>query len=162
MPPLIVLGLLGLENLLRRRERNAQAWRRVCALVLMAWAVAGSWHWSRHLGLFQTKQYEDVYATASLAAREKFPANSLVVCSQMSGAAYYYTDFAILRWDHINREKFEQYAAIARRTALPIRALVFNVEEQAALREHCPGDWVQVGSVANVGLWQLEYPKSGD
>jgi hypothetical protein len=162
IPALILAGACGLEAIARRHEKNPGAWRLGLAFGLVVWAVAGSWYWCNQLGVFQTKGYEDTYAAAAMAARERFPQGSLVVCSQTSGAVYYYTDFPVLRWDHINRPKFEGYTAIAQRTGLPIRALVFNVEEQAALQEHCPGNWVQVGKVENIGLWQLEYPRSGD
>jgi hypothetical protein len=154
IPALIVAGLLGLQALAGRFLRG-QAALGLLALLIGTWAVARSKHHAHKLGIFQTKEFEDRYITATRVARDRFPANALVVCSQMSGTVYYYTGLAVLRWDHINAAKFADYCAIARQHGLPIRALLFTTEETAALTEHCPGNWEQIGRVAHIGLWQL-------
>lgn len=155
MPALILLGLLGLHALLRRDARGP---RIAAALVLSAWAVAGSWLWSRPHGVFYMKGYEDPYIAIGDLARARLPGNALVVSSMTSGALYYYTDFPVLRWDFVNRDEFKTYAALAQRNGVPLAAAVFNVEEDDAFKTHCPGDWEKIGSASNIGLWRMKPP----
>lgn len=156
VPALILAGLLGLETLVGPDVRaRAARWRMTTAVLIAAWAIAASTYWSRHLAIFYIKGYEQAYADACAAARAHFPENALVLSAQTSGALYFYTQFAVLRWDIVTPEEFARYRLRAAEAGVPICALIYNVEEQAALRERCPGEWRQVAAAQNIHLWQL-------
>ena len=156
MPPLILAALLGLEAIARRFPLSQRPALLTAAAVFLAlWAVAGSAYWTRKLGVFYVKGYEQAYADATRAARDTFPKDALVVSAATCGALYAYTDFPILRSDQIDAPRFARFAALAHAAGRPVCALIFDVEEKDALREHCPGEWKRLATVKNLGLWQL-------
>jgi hypothetical protein len=112
-------------------------------------------YWAPRIGVFQVKEYEDVYAEAALAARDRLLREALVASLCFSGALYYYTDFPVLRWDQIEPADFARYAAASRQAARPVCAVLFDVEAADAFRR-CPGNWTRLAQVRNVGLWQLD------
>ncbi len=155
VPALILAALLGVEALARGPGRRwPRAFRGAAALALALWALGASWYWSPPLGVFMMKRFEQVYADASLAARDRLPKNALVVCSAFSGSLYFYTDFAVLRSDQLEAPSFAHYSALAHGAGRPVCAVFFQSEEAEAFRR-CPGAWTRVAQIANVGLWQL-------
>ncbi len=156
IPALVLAGMLGIDALARTHVANTAGHIRcVAALIVAVWAVVASWCWTRPHAVFYTRGYENAYTSASLTARALFPKNALVLCSLFSGSIYYYTDSPVLRWDFLDASNFGRYADRARKSGLPICAVLFDVEEQDALREHCPGPWRRLAAVGNVTLWQL-------
>ena len=156
MASLIPAGLLGAEALARGPgSRWPRAFRPALALVLTVWAVGNSWYWTKRLSVFQVPKYEQAYADAARAVRVQVPAGALVVCSQFSGALHYYTDLPPLIFDSIKPEEFAHYTTRARGASRAIYAVLFNIEEEDALRTHCPGSWKRLSSVANISIWVL-------
>lgn len=151
VPPLLLAALLGLDHLTRHSRRL----RHIAAATLVVWAVANGWAWTRHLNVFLVPRYEQAYADAAIAARTGLPRDALVAACAFSGALYYYNENAVLRYDQIDAAAFARYAALARKAGRPVCALIFDWEEEEALRKRCPGEWTRLGAVANVGLWQL-------
>ena len=151
VPALLLAALLGVDHLTRHSPRL----RAVAAAALAVWAIANGWAWTRHLNVFLVPRYEQAYADAAVAARTPLPKDALVAACAFSGALYYYNENAVLRYDQIEAPAFARYAALARAAGRPIFALIFDWEEAEALRKHCPGDWIRLSTVANVGLWQL-------
>ena len=162
-PALILAGLLGAEALARSlEEKSRRFFCRAAVPVLMAWAAGGGWFWTTRLNLLLTKGYEQAYADAATAASTRFPPGALVVCSQLSGALYYYTDFPVLRWDFVNGGEFARFCALTRESGRPVCAVLFASEEHDALQEHCAGEWTRLGTVKNIALWRLTgAPRSG-
>ncbi len=78
-----------------------------------------------------------------------------MLCCHHSGSIYFYTDFPILRWDTLYPPQFAHYVARAQRAGVQLRAVLFSDEEQRALRERCPGEWMRIATVDRVSLWQL-------
>jgi 4-amino-4-deoxy-L-arabinose transferase-like glycosyltransferase len=153
---LIPAGLLGAEAIARGPgSRWPRAFRPALALVLTVWAVGNSWYWTKRLSVFQVPKYERAYADAARAVRAQAPPGALVVCAQLSGALYYYTDLPTLIFDAITPEEFAQYTLRARGATRAIYAVLFDVEEERALRTYCPGSWKRVSSVANISIWVL-------
>ena len=148
LPALIVCSLLALQPLSRPI-------RRVAAVALMAWAVAGSLYWTTHLHALSPKENERVYAEASREIRAKLPANALVAAMYASGALYYYTDFPVLRWDQIGAPDFVRYANQAKLAGRPIYALLFDGLEDEARATRMPGEWMRLATTGPIGLWQL-------
>jgi 4-amino-4-deoxy-L-arabinose transferase-like glycosyltransferase len=161
VPFLILAALLGVEALARGPAANWRKFRAVAALVIAGWAVVGSWYWTNALHVLLVQDYEQTYADAARAARERLPSDALVIANNFSGTLYYYTDFPVLRADVVVAEDFARYAAIARKAGRPVCAVLFEFEEQEALRERCPGNWTRLSTFANVGFWRLE-PDGGN
>lgn len=151
VPALLLAALLGVDHLTRHSRRL----RHLAAATLAIWAVANAWAWTRHLNVLLVPHYEQTYADAAIAARARLPKDALVACCAFSGALYYYSNHAVLRYDEIDATTFARYTAVARTAGRPIFALLFDWEEEEALRKHCPGNWTRLTTVANVGLWQL-------
>ena len=163
LPALIIGGMLGVDALARFRPGAGVArFRAVAAVMLGAWAVIAAWRWAPPHAVFYTKRYEDAYTAACLAARTQLPKNALVVSCYASGAVHYYTDFAILRWDHLTTTaQFADYAATAQRVGIPLCAVLFASEEEDVFTRHCPGNWQRLATVSGVGLWQLAAGPAG-
>ncbi|MBI4626069.1 MAG: glycosyltransferase family 39 protein [Verrucomicrobia bacterium] len=157
VPALILAGLLGVEALARGPgARWPGHFRPAAALVLVLWAAGNSWYWTKRLAVLMMKSYEQTYADASVAARERLPTNALVVANAFSGAIYFHTGFSVLRWDQIDARGFARYAALTRQSGRPVCALLFDAEENEALQIRCPGRWTRLARVHNAGLWQLD------
>jgi hypothetical protein len=156
LPALIFSALLGLESLLCLAPApHLPTLRAVAAGLLVVWSLVASHHWTRKLGVLYIQDYEQVYEDANLAAKSQLPPDALVVASFLSGALYFYTDFSVLRWDHLNSADFSRYAALAEKSGRPICAVLHESEEPAALRERCLGHWTRLATVKSVGLWRL-------
>ena len=73
----------------------------------------------------------------------------------MSGALYYYTDLSTLIFDAITPEEFAHYTVRARSANREIYAVLFNVEEEPALRTYCKKKKKKLSSVDNISIWVL-------
>ncbi len=156
LPALILLGLLGVESLARGpAARWSRAFRPAMAAVLSVWAAGSSAYWMRALHVLYVPTYERVYADAARELRARAPAGAVVICSLTSGSVYYYTDLPVLNFDFLPEGGFAPYAARARAAGRPFFALLFNTEENTALRQRCPGPWTRVATIGNIGLWKL-------
>lgn len=156
LPALILGGLLGLDALVRRRTgANGHSWHGFAALAVTIWALGVSTYWYKHFALAETKSGERTYLKGCEAARDHLPPGAVVATMNFSGAIYYYTDFAVLRWDQVEAAEFRRYAALAAKAGRTVAALEFRWEEPKALRERCPGNWVRVAEVGNAVLWKL-------
>jgi hypothetical protein len=147
-------ALLGLDVLLKNRPRALAA----AATVLGLWATAASWYWTVHLNTLLVPTYERAYIEVGTWARTNLPANSVVVCLHDSGAIYYYTPLAVLRWDHVAPDRFMNYAADLTRAGRPIYAIIFPFEEEDAFAAHLPGKWGKFSTAANRNVWRYLGP----
>ncbi|MFZ9747093.1 MAG: glycosyltransferase family 39 protein [Opitutaceae bacterium] len=155
LPLLLLAGLLGVEALARGPGRRwPRAFRPVAALVLVLWGLGAAGYWHRRLEPLQVRPQELAYAAGAAAARERFPADALVVCQAFSGNLLFHTGHPILRWDQVSPEDFARYARLAAGAGRPIRALLFEAERAEAFRR-CPGPWREVARRGRVGLWEL-------
>jgi hypothetical protein len=109
--------------------------------------------------VYALRDYESRYRTMGRYLAASLPAETVIVTSQESGSAHYYTGLTIVRWDLL---AVDLDAAIARLRALgrhPV--LVVEDWERPALRERFPGalaslDWpprAEAGRTTRVGLW---------
>ena len=149
-PALILAALLGLDALLRRVRLRV-----IAPVGLSLWAIGLGWFWSGKFNLLFTKTSEQSYANASAAARTRFPPNALVLAGLHSGPLYFYTNFAVIRWEFVNATEFGRYRTLAEAAGRPICAVLHEVEERDALQEKCPGAWTKLAVLNNVSLWQL-------
>ena len=90
--------------------------------------------------------------------REHLPPNAIVASMAASGALFYYTDLPILRWDSLPPEVFESYAATLQRAGRPLYALLFDLEEKEAFKDHLRGHWEKVVDVRTSSVWKWTGP----
>ncbi len=155
VPALVLAALLGVEALARGPgQRWPVTFRPIAAGALALWAVGASWYWSPRLSIYLMRHYEQAYADGVIAAKQQLPTNAAVLCEAFSGALYFSTEFTVMRWDQINTDAFKRYSAAAARTGRPVCAVLFDSEQEDAFRR-CAGEWTRIGTVRNVGLWQL-------
>lgn len=155
IPALIIGGLIGVEAM-TQSARVRTAW----AAGIATWAAGLGWFWTGKHHLLLTKTYERAYADASAAARTRFPAGALVIAGMHSGAIFYYTEFAVMRWEFVRPEEFARFRELAEKAGRPICAVLFDMEEKEALRERCRGNWTEITKLKNVTLWRLDAPGS--
>ena len=154
---LILAAMLGTEAVARGPgARWPRAFRPIAALGLTTWAAALSWYWVRHLHVLYVPGYERFYDEMGQVARERIPGNAIVVCSAYSGALYYHTELPALIYETVKPGEFAGYVTLARQSGRPFYAVIFNIEEEEALRTRCPGAWTRIAAVDNIGIWRLE------
>lgn len=153
---LILLALLGLEALAAGPgARWPRAFRPVAAGLLIGWASANSWYWTRHLHILLVPTYEKAYAAAARLVREHVPARGVVLCSDFSGTVYFYTPLPTLIWDPLTPDDFARYAGLARSAGRPLFALLFVRDQDEILGRRCPGTWAPIATTGAVALWEL-------
>ena len=156
IPALILAGLLGTEAWARRFGAARQdRFRSIAALAVALWAIGLSVFWTRHFTITGIKDGERTYLRTCAAVRAQFPPGTLVATMTFSGAFYYYTDFAILRWDQVDAAAFNRYATLAQKAGRTVVAVDFKWEEERALHEHCPGNWIRAGEIGDALIWRL-------
>ncbi|MBL9188793.1 MAG: glycosyltransferase family 39 protein [Opitutaceae bacterium] len=153
---LILAGLMGAEAMARWADQLG--WRGVrptLAAVLVGGAIANSWYWTQNLSILHVPGYERAYAEAAEKIRGLVPPKAIVLCSAASGTIYFYTELPTLVYDSITPPIFEEYVAKARGAGRAIYAAVFDIEEEDALRQRCPGNWHKITAAGNLGIWEL-------
>ena len=110
--------------------------------------------------VYVLRDYEARYRTVGLYLAASQPPDTVIVTSQQSGSAHFYTGLPIVRWDLL---AVDLDTAIARLRALgrhPV--LVVEDWEKPALRERFPSgpiaslDWpprAEAGQTTRVGVW---------
>jgi hypothetical protein len=164
-PPLIVGSLLVGRALLEQwqNRRGAHPFLRTApaALLLAAFIL---WHNVRWVDWWNVlavgggaRAYRDVaeWTTAQL------PADAAIMAMEVSGALRYYTSFAVVRWDFLERDP----AAVRRMTGdatagrLKMYAVLFPYEiDTLKFFRRIPGRWVQIREKDNITVWRLAGP----
>jgi hypothetical protein len=142
LPPLIIgAALVVLEAWQRLGQRQWAAGKArllvaipFVAVPLLAAGLSLSWCWKAKV--WRVREEKAVYAQALAWAAAKVPPNSLLVCKQLSGAAYFYTSLPILRYDNISKASFMRLLPLAQRAGTPIYLLVFDFEVQGMQERH--------------------------
>ena len=109
--------------------------------------------------VYVVRDYEARYRTTGRYLEASMPRDTVIVTSQQSGSAHYYTGLPIVRWDLL---AVDLDTAIARLRALgrhPV--LVVEDWEKPVLRQRFPGataslDWpprAEAGQTTRVGVW---------
>ena len=155
-PPIILAGLLGLEELCGALPaRFVARGRVVAATVLVFWTVSASHYWTKQLNAVSGPSFDGAYADVCAWSNANLPSNSVVACMAASGSFYYYTSLPILRWDQIEPSHFRTYGSALLQAGRPLYAMLFAFEQESALTEHMPGRWEKITTVHDVGIWKL-------
>lgn len=153
-PPLIVAALLVLRNYSGRtpgRVSPTLAWIAVFTMVVIHGAA-----WTRTLRAVRLGEQENGYRITTTWLQTHLPPKSIVCAMQHSGALFYYTNFALLRWDWVRPGQFRQIVMAAENAGRPIYAALHDFEQNDALTAHLPGRWTQLHRLRTTTIWKLE------
>jgi hypothetical protein len=153
-PAIVLAGLLGLEPLLRK-SRVAHA---VGVGALALWVGISSVYWGREQHVHGPSKGERTYILAGEWARDHLPRNAAVCSMVASGALFFYTDLAILRWDTISADDFKTYALALQKSGRPLYALLMDLEEPEAFKDHLVGKWEKIADVKTARVWKWTAP----
>ena len=134
--------------------------RGVMLLAVLALAVSVNVTHAAQQSTYALRDYEARYRTIGRYLAASLPRDAVIVTSQQSGSAHYYTGLPILRWDLL---AVDLETAMARLRALGRRpVLVVEDWEKPALRQRFPSgptaglDWApraEAGATTRVGVW---------
>ena len=149
-PALVVGGLLV------ARRWHSFPWGPASFTVALALVVANGAWWTRNFGVLNTADHDRTYPLAMEWLRGHVPDNAVIAAWQASGAVFYYTPFALVRWEIMNAGGFRRVAAAAREAHRPIYAVLFDYERDAALQRHMPGAWTSIDAIRDVTIWRWD------
>jgi hypothetical protein len=114
--------------------------------------------WFRNFDLAGIDAGERTYPENAQWLESHLPANAVVASMQTSGAIFYYTSFALFRWDIVSAAEFERIAAACAAAGRPVYASLypFEIEDQGAFRKHLTGHWSQIGKVRDSSIWRYD------
>jgi len=95
------------------------------------------------LSVLEWTQYWKVYPDTAQWALEHLPAGALIWSSRMSGAIYYYTQFPIVRFDFIDRDKASVFLIAASAAQRPMYAFL-SPDEIDAMMSRVGGRWTKI------------------
>jgi len=156
--PLVFAALGGLVS--EALDRLPSAARGPALLASLTLLVSLNVMHAAQQSSYALRDYEARYRTVGLYLAASMPANTVLVTSQESGSAHYYTGLPVLRWDLLG---IDLETAIDRLRALgrhPV--LVVEDWEKPRLRERFPSgpiaslDWpprADAGQTTRVGVW---------
>jgi 4-amino-4-deoxy-L-arabinose transferase-like glycosyltransferase len=151
-PALILIALAVLQSFPTRPMT-----RKIGGAILLAGALIWETVLTNRFALMEIKSGEATYYDASIWGRTHLPADAAVICMQVSGALYYYTDFLLLRWDQIDPSKVPPLIATLREGHRPVYAILYDFEEADA-KERMGGQWKKITKIRNATIWQVELP----
>ena len=154
VPAMVLGGLLVLQALGRRWLKRPSA--------LVAWAaavliLANSFVWSYHFDALSIGRGERNYRHLSDWLMKNLPPESILGVMQASGAVYYYTPFALVRWDNLMEGGYAKVAKAAQAAHRPLYAVLFPFEKDQALTERMPGAWTRVGAYRDITIWRCDH-----
>ena len=149
LPGLVVLGVVGLQQVTARAGHRAAALRLAAAMLVLASPLCVLWRWEREIHVFLLKPYQQLYVDVPAWLKAHAAPGSVVASLTLSSSVYYYTDFPVLRWDHVTAEDFASYAPAFARARRPVLAALLRDEVEPALQEHLPGPgrWEKVTQI---------------
>jgi hypothetical protein len=163
IPASIMLAAGGLSGIWELFERKYQlagqrsfellAFKYIAAASLTVISIGWTGVASLHLSVFD-QGYSKQFAAAAHWAQKHFPENALIICSEFSGALYYYTGFPIVRWDALREEKVKAFFEAAEAQRRPIYAILLPFELEDATRR-LGGSWTKIAQIGQTSVLQL-------
>jgi len=160
VPALVVGALLVLRALFRRAPAWADPGRSLaaCAAVLVLVGIAAGGP-DRFLHPFSIGTEEIRYQRLANWMQENVPADAVCLTEQASGALFYYTPFALVRWDAIDRATAGKVESAIRAAKRPLYAVLFpfEIRDAGVLRDVMPGHWIEVGKVEDIAIFRRDF-----
>lgn len=151
-PALILAALLTAQTLLRHVP--ARASRIACGVVMLLFVVVLEVLQVRRLEITPVKHGELTYPHTAEWLEKNVPKNSILFVMQVSGALAYYTDYTLVRWDHVKASQAQLVFDAAKKAKRPVYAALFNFEEERAFAESLGHHWRVVQTIGSVRVWQ--------
>jgi hypothetical protein len=149
-PALILISLVVLHSF-PATDRQRKIGGSLLLVAALAWETCQTDRFS----LIYNKAGEATYADSAAWARAHLPPDAAIVCMQVSGAFYYYTNFLLLRWDQITPGAMSSLIRVLRDQHKPVFAVLYDFEEADA-RQKIGGHWKRVTRVRNSTIWQVD------
>lgn len=165
-PALIVGALLtakiSLDWMMKRMGNFA--YRRLAggatAAALLLTVMGFARYQVNHFNMFLMRPVMDVNLEASRWAERMLPPNSLVVCSDMSGALDYYTKRPLMRWDLLAPQQWPVFSKAVLDKGYQLFAVLMPHEVEGAQKQ-LPGHWIRQNQFKHISLWLVEPTASG-
>ncbi len=149
-PALVVISLVVLHSF------PALATRRAALIALLVGALGWELVLCDRFSLIHNKSGEATYVDAAMWGRKNFPANAAIICMQVSGALYYYTDFLLVRYEQVDLSRMPALIAALREARRPVYAILYDFEEAEA-QARMGGHWKKLTKVRNATIWQVDF-----
>lgn len=150
--PFLILGAIAV---LRESPAPASRWRKALLLALVAFPLFWEVRLNRRLHPVGIAGDEQTYGLSSAWARENLPASSVIVCFQVSGAFFYYTDFLLVRWDQIEKDFIPPLLKVLHDQHRPVYAVLYEFETKDALAKF-GGEWDKINTVGKSAIWRRQ------
>jgi hypothetical protein len=155
-PALLVAGLIVVQEAsLYLRGRIPEVVRVGLFALLIASCLAVSALQAKPLDALTIGRGEQKYRRIADWLRTRIPDNSVVVASQFSGSALYYTPYILVRADQVNPEVAPRLRAAVAAARLPVYAVTFPFEADNMKR--LPGKWILFGTVDDITVWKGDW-----
>lgn len=145
LPPLII----GFVSLLSRIPRAV-------AVFLVLIVLGREIQQIGRLHVLHLNEWESIYPQTVALVDKEAPPNAVVLSAITSGAFYYHSDRAVVRWDQLTPES----SALLRTNAYfagPWFAAVSEVEGgRDGLRARVPGEWRETAKIRDVSIYRLD------
>ena len=161
-PPLIV-GSLWVGRTLHERWspklRFAASIGGAPASLILAALVL--WHnvgWNQQLNVLDMGRGAKRYRQAAEWTTAHLPPDAAIMAMEVSGAFLYYTNFPIVRYDFLERDRdaVQRVKSEAVAGRLPVYAVLFPYEiEQLRFFTRIPGTWEQVVAIQDITVWHF-------
>lgn len=152
MPGLILGALVSVRDFFRLESKSSVG--RILAVSFVALALAFGVHWCDKLRVRHTAREQAILPEVCHRAAALFPAGSLVVSSEMSGALKFYTSLIPVRWDRLDPASFAELRSRTEEAGARWFALMIDFEVPQAA-PMLLGDWRFLEQQGSVSFWAL-------
>lgn len=143
-PAVILAGLLV-----------AQSWRPAPSWWLLVLCLSGQGLLTHQLRVTGIREQERAYRVATRWLETHVAPGSVLLTAQLSGAAHYYNDLNLVRWDIFPPHHLPQLRAAAAHAQCEIYAALFLPEISAAHSALPEARWEQIGETPGVTFFRL-------
>lgn len=156
-PALVLAAALGGQAMVvRTGVAHRSRWSAVGAIGVAMWAGVLAWYWLPRLHLGAIGPAERVYREAGRWVAGNLPADAVVSSFATSGALYYYSPMATLRFDDLRPDMGPVLLRRLHAAGRPVFALVFDAERPQAEERLGGARWTAVRTWGGLQLWRLE------
>jgi hypothetical protein len=133
----------------------AQSWRPAPSWWLLVLCLSGQGLLTHQLRVTGIREQERAYRVATRWLETHVAPGSVLLTAQLSGAANYYNDLNLVRWDIFPPHHLPQLRAAAAHAQCEIYAALFLPEISAAHSALPEARWEQIGETPGVTFFRL-------
>ena len=143
-PAVILAGLLAVRS-----------WRPTPPWLLLGCCLVGQFFLASELRVTGIREQERAYRVATRWLEAHVAPGSVVIVAQLSGAAQFYNELVLVRWDALPPHHLETLRLAAARSGRTIYAALFNPEIEAAQKALPSARWQLVDQTPGVKFFRL-------